>query len=219
MMTIKHPGALILTVVMLMGACKKDGGDYAYSSRQQSFPGTTYEYLKRNTGRFDSLLLVLDRLHLSDTLKTGKYTLFAPTNTSFRYVLENLNAIRKAKQLPLVYLQQADEAQLDTMVTKYLLRQVFNTTDMNYADGITMYTVKYGYPMNGRRRTTNAEGYLNGGPSYLEYSDTRKSKYNRDWITTTTQSVNLVTTTGIVHVLREDHAFGFDEFISRLNKW
>ncbi|TWF35696.1 fasciclin domain-containing protein [Chitinophaga polysaccharea] len=218
MMTVKNLCVLILTIVLLTTACRKDGGDYSYSNTQRSFPGNTYEYLKSNTGRFDSLLLVLDRLHLSDTLKTGKYTLFAPTNTSFRFVLENLNAIRKSRQLPPVYLLQADVAQLDTMMTKYILRQVFNTNDMNYADGISMYTVKYNYPMNGRRRTTNAEGLIGGGPSYLEYSDTRNSKYNRDWVTTTTQSVNLVTTTGIVHVLREDHAFGFDEFILRLNK-
>lgn len=218
MMTIKNPCVLILATLLLTAACKKDGGDYNYSNTGHLFPGTTYEYLKSNTGRFDSLLLVLDRLHLSDTLKTGKYTLFAPTNTSFRFVLQNLNAIRKSKQLPPVYLQQADAAQLDTMMTKYILRRVFNTDDMNYADGITMYTVKYNYPMNGRRRTTNSEGFIGGGPSYLEYSDTRKSKYNRDWVTTSTQSVNLATTTGIVHVLREDHAFGFDEFILRLNK-
>jgi hypothetical protein len=46
----------------------------------------------------------------------------------------------------------------------------------------------------------------------------RKSKYTREWVTTTTQSVNLATTTGMVHVLRDDHAFGFDEFVLRLNK-
>lgn len=217
-MTIKNPYLLILAIVLLTASCRKDGGDYSYSKTQQLFPGNTYEYLKSNAGRFDSLLLVLDRLHLSDTLKTGKYTLFAPTNTSFRFVLQNLNAIRKSKQLPPVYLQQADAAQLDTMMTRYILRKVFNTDDMNYSDGITMYTVRYNYPMNGRRRTTNAEGLIGGGPSYLEYSDTRNSKYNRDWVTTTTQSVNLATTTGMVHVLREDHAFGFDEFVLRLNK-
>lgn len=218
MMTIKNPCVLILGIVLLMNACKKDGGDYRYSNAQHLFPGNSYEYLKSNTGRFDSLLLVLDRLHLSDSLKTGKYTLFAPTNTSFRFVLENLNDIRKAKQLPPIYLQQADSAQLDTMMTKYIVRQVFNAGDMNYADGITMYSVRYTYSMNGRQRTTNAEGVIGGGPAYLEYSDMRKSKYTREWVTTTTQSVNLATTTGMVHVLRDDHAFGFDEFVLRLNK-
>ncbi|WP_158617933.1 fasciclin domain-containing protein [Chitinophaga lutea] len=208
----------VFATAIFIFACGKDDGDYTSVNAQQVYPGSTYEYLKSNTGRFDSLLLLVDRLKLTDTLKTGQYTLFAPTNASFRFVLENLNAVRKAKNLPPVYLRQADSAQLDTMLTRYVLAKAYNTEDMNYADGIEFTTVRYQYVMNGRRRTTNAEGFVGGGPSYAEYSDTKGSKYNRDWVITSTQSVNLVTTTGIVHVLRDDHAFGFEEFIPRLNK-
>lgn len=218
MVIFKKRYALLFAVALLAVACGKDGGDYAYNNTRQVFPGSTYEYLKSNTGKFDSLLLVAERLKLADSLKTGAYTLFAPTNASFRFVLENLNIVRKAKNLPPIYLRQADSAQLDTMMTRYLLRKVFDADAMNYADGIEISTVRYGYAMNGRRRTTNAEGFMGGGPSYVEYSDTKKSKYTRDWVTTTTQSVNLVTNSGIVHVLRDDHAFGFDEFIPRLKK-
>ncbi|WP_126248372.1 fasciclin domain-containing protein [Chitinophaga rhizosphaerae] len=218
MATMKNLYPLALLFAMWLTACKKNDGDYAYQNTQPAFPGNTYEYMKSHPGQFDSLLLIVDRLHLADTLKTGKYTLFAPVNASFRYVVENLNAVRKGKGLSPIYLQMADSAQLDTIMTRYIIRTALSTDDMNFADGIEMQTVRYGYVMNGRRKTTNAEGFIGGGPSYLEYSDMKKSKYNRDWVTTRTQSVNIATSSGIVHVLRDDHAFGFDEFIPRLNK-
>src|SRR3546814_4737867 len=48
------------------------------------------------------------------------------------------------------------------------------------------------------------------------YTTLFRSQFLRYWVTTTTASVNVRASNGIIHVITPDHIFGFNEFVSRL---
>src|SRR3546814_6941777 len=83
-------------------------------------------------------------------------------------------------------------------------------------DGIGLTAVRYDYPMHAKLARTTSSGFLEGGPTTIDFSDTKRSQFRRNWITTTTGSINIETANAFVHVINGDHVFGFDDFISRL---
>src|SRR3546814_14927588 len=71
-------------------------------------------------------------------------------------------------------------------------------------------------PLRASLSRTNSSGYERGGPKIIEFSNTNESQFLRYWVTTTTASVNVRASNGIIHVITPDHIFGFNEFVSRL---
>lgn len=204
-----------LAVLLLSAGCRKDSGFYHYTNTLHEFSGNTYDFLKSQIGVYDSFLLVLDRVGLSDSLKNGKFTVFAPTNASFQQAIEDLNNLRNIQGRPPLYLSTVPVDQLDSLTTRYLIPGVIPSDSMETQDGRDLYAVRYGYMMHGKFSQTTAEGQVGGGPGVIEYSDTKGSVYTRQWSVSTTVAVDIKTDNGLVNVLDRNHEFGFDEFIGR----
>ncbi|TKC05131.1 fasciclin domain-containing protein [Pedobacter frigoris] len=211
---------LLGLICLCAGACKKsDSPYYDYVNTVQTFNGTAMDYLKAQpAGTFDSLLLVLDRYPaLKTSLTTEELTVFAPVNKNFQAAIKYLNIARKAQGKAPVYLANADEIQLYEMLCKYIVKGK-RTTDayLNSADGSLFDSIE-DYPMHIKYTKSSSAGYVKGGPAVLNFSDTKGSIFNIDWVTTTTNAVNIKTNNATINILSAVHNFGFDEFTNRLN--
>jgi len=205
-----------LGLISLVAACSRDEGYYDPVITDKSFEGNVYDYLRSKPGIYDSLLKAVDRLELVNTLRDSDVTLFALSNTSFQLALTNLNNLRKINDRPSEYLASIDGNQLDTMLTQYIIRGKYLADSLATQDGLSLYGVKYGYPMHARLMKTSSSGSTDGGPTVIQLSDTKRSQFERNWISTTTGSINLRTKNGVIHVVGADHVFGFNDFVSRL---
>ena len=193
---------------------------------------TTYAYLKSKPGVYDSLLFLVDKLGLQKTLEDSTITTFAPSNLSFQIAIKNLNEVRRSQNKPAVYLKDIvsgvaalprdlakakdDLLHIDTMTARYIIRKPFLSSDFSVGDGQTIYSVRHGYPMHGQRLYADGQGWQNGGSEIIEFANTKRSVFVPNWSKTTTSSVNIKSKNGIIHLLRPDHVFGFDEFVRRL---
>jgi len=206
----------VLAAAIMVASCGKDEGYYSSKDPAEGFDGTVLEYLESKPGIYDSLLRVVRRLGLEDVLRDSTVTVFAPSNASFQLALTNLNNLRKRNDKEPEYLANIDEVQLDTMVAQYIIRGRYPSDSLASKDGLTLSSVRFGYPMHARLNDNSSSGFVNGGPVSIQFSDTKRSLFERDWISTKTGSVNLAAANGVVHVLNPDHVFGFDDFSRRL---
>jgi uncharacterized surface protein with fasciclin (FAS1) repeats len=206
-----------LTALFLYAGCRKDTGFYKSKESIHEFSGDTYDFLKSQKGVYDSFLYVIDRVNLSDSLKKGKYTVFAPTNASFQQAISSVNQLRLIQGRSPQYLSNMPVKQLDTLVSRYIVRGDIPADSMKTQDGINLTAVRFGYQMHGKLIATNAEGYVEGGPEVIEYSDTKGVVYTRQWSTSKTVAIDIKTANGLVNVLERNHIFGFDEFIQRVD--
>jgi len=85
----------LLILSFALPACKKDGGYHDSSDANKKVPLNTYDYLKSRPGVFDSLVAVVDKLGLKETLMDSSITLFAVTNQSFQLAVTNLNRLSR----------------------------------------------------------------------------------------------------------------------------
>lgn len=208
---------LVLTLAgMLTTGCRKDGGYYEYTKSRSQVPVNTYDYLKSQTGMFDSMVKVINRLSLERTVKSNKLTVLAVTNSSFASAIKNLNILRMENNLQPVYLDNIEINNLDTLLCRYILPGVFPTDSLkNAPDGRLFSCLKFNTGMNMMLFSQSASGLSKGGPQYITYSDTKGSFYISKWARTNTSSMDMFTLNGVVHVIAPDHEFGFNEFISR----
>lgn len=214
---IAYSGICTMVALLIYSGCRKDDGYFDYKNTLREFAGNSYDFLKSQTGVYDSFLLAVDRVGLTDSLKNGAYTVFAPTNASFTQAMEDLNGLRKSQDRPLQYLGNVPIEQLDSLVCKYIVRGLEPSDSMTQQDGLDMPSIRYGFVMHGKLNHTTAEGFVDGGPGVIKYSDTKGSVYTRQWSDVNTVSIDIRTTNGLVNVLERDHIFGFDEFITRVN--
>lgn len=207
---------LVISICCLVIACSKDGGYYDEVPRDKKFTGDTYEYLKSKPGIFDSLVTVIDRLGLEQTLRDSNITLFALDNQSFRLAITNLNNIRKLTEKSPVSLANVKYKHLDTLMTQYIIRGRYLSDSLYNQDGLKVFGIKYGYPMHASLNNLSSSGYINGGPRVIDLFDTRRSPFNRNWVSASTSSINIETSNALVHVLSTDHIFGFNDFVYRM---
>jgi hypothetical protein len=230
----RYIAALVVVAMIFQTGCKKEKGHYNDTPVVSTLDLNTYQYLKSKTDIYDSLLLVVDKLGIAKTLTDSSVTLFAPQNSSFQIAIAGLNVVRGAAGQPPIYLTQMaaggagitnpklkakaiqDSVMLDTMVSRYIIRKQFLANAFAAGDGQFIASVRGGYPMHGQRVYADAEGYQNGGSEIIEFANTRRSLFVDKWKKTTTTSVNIKTKNGIVHLLRPDYPFGFEEFTSRM---
>lgn len=211
---------LLGLICLCVGACKKnDSPYYDYVNTVQTFNGTAMDYFKAQpSGTFDSLLLVLDRYPALETaLTNAPLTVFAPVNKNFEAAVKYLNLKRKKEGKAPIYLADADEFELYDMMSKYIIKGN-RTTDayINSADGSLFNSIE-DYPMHIKYTKSSSAGYVKGGPAVLNFSDTKGSIFNIDWVITTTNAVNIKTNNATINILSAVHNFGFDEFTNRLN--
>jgi len=225
---------LAFVALIFQTGCKREDGFYKTGDLDPSVKMNTYEYLKSKPGLYDSLLFLVDQLKMKSVLTDSNVTLFAVQNSSFQIAIKNLNDARRLVGKPALYLKDiangakgytvpkerrkavADSAHLDTLVGRYAIKGPYLANDFASGDGLGILSFRGDYPMHGQRVFADAQGHQNGGSEVIEFSNTKRSLFVAKWSKTTTTSVNIKTTNGIVHLLRPDHIFGFDEFVSRL---
>lgn len=206
---------LFFALFLILQSCNKDSGYYDHELKPIVFNGSTYDYLQKHPGIFDSLLLVVNRLGKDHILRDSNITLFATGNQSYQLAIENLNNIKRASEQKLEYLTTVKDTHLDTMLAQYIIKGQFMTDDLQFQDGLELIDIQYKLPMHARLSNTSSSGYVGGGPKVIEFSDTKASKFYRDWVTTSTVSVNIKTNNGVIHILDNDHVFGFNDFTKR----
>lgn len=211
-----NPYFLLAVLLLFILSCAKDGGYYDPQHIDKEFKGTTYEYLKSKPGLYDSLVVAIDRIGAQSLLSDSAVTLFAVTNSGFQIALTNLNNLYALSEKPAQSLSTVKYDQLDTMINQYIIKGKYTADSLRQQDGILVGTARYNYPMHVKVSKATASGYTTGGPEYIAISDTRRSQFNRDWVTSNTGSINIKTSNGVVHVMASDHVFGFDNFITRL---
>jgi len=211
---------LLACITIFIISCNKDNeGFYKYENQESVFDGDTYSYLQSKLGVYDSLFKALDRVPwVKDTLQSDSITLFALTNNSFKSALQNLNLLRASQGRSALDLNTVDVTELDTLLSKYIIKGRYTTDSLLYTDGASLKSVKYHFSMHGQRVKSDALGYVGGGPTSIYYSDTKESNFVKDWSRAQTQAVNIITLNGVLHILSNSHEFGFGEFSTRMNK-
>jgi uncharacterized surface protein with fasciclin (FAS1) repeats len=201
-----------LCILLGMISCEKGNLYYEnYKNDIKTFNGNSYEYLEENKGVFDSLLLVLDRIFpLQDTLRNKEVTFFAPTNQSFTLALQNLNTQRRLANKKPLYLEDIARHELDSLMSKYIIAEHITTDSIRYMkDGVYKDAVNHNYRMHVKFNVLNASGYVGGGQHQIIFTDPNNSIFERYWEKTTTNSVNIFTSNGVIHILSPAHNFGF----------
>lgn len=220
MKNIKNIGFCIAVALFIFSCKKEDDGAYNYKNEENIFKGNAYAYLKAQTGEYDSLLKVCDRVAWAkDTLTNSKQiTLFALTNRNFAVALGTLNSLRLSQNKKAVGIINLDVNELGILLDRYIVQKKITTNSLQLADGVFLSSTHFTYSMNAQELKSNASGYVFGGPKGVVFSDMKNSQYIKEWKTATTQAVNIATDNAIIHVLSDSHEFGFGEFSIRLNK-
>jgi len=214
--------AIGLIIVTIVGCEKMDDTYYHFENNLGNFNGNAIEYLQSRGGGYDSMLYAISRVTgLEDSIIAGGGTVFAMPNASFTLALENLNKVRQRAIPPRAPLSIAtlDSAELDTLMYRYVIGGLFNTDSIaQFADGLTVESLKYDYLMQLQYFHNSSSGYQEGGPEYLEYSDRNESIFERYWVEATTNTVDIKTNNSYVHILSPGHGFGFGQIVTRMNK-
>jgi hypothetical protein len=224
--------AFLFSAIIFQVGCKKEKGYYSTPNLTTGTSLNIYDYLKSKPGVYDSLLLVIDQLKMQGTLRDSSISLFAVSNSSFQIAIKNLNDARRANDKKAIFLRELasgfaankndlekaknDSSHLDTMVSRYIIKGLFKSTDFSVGDGRELFSVRGSYPMHGKRQYADAQGMQNGGPEVIEFANTKRSVFTPNWAFAYTSSVNIQAKNGIVHLIQTDHVFGFDEFVRRL---
>lgn len=213
--------SIVGTCLVAFSSCNKnDSPYYDYENVVQSYNGTALEYLKSQpSGTFDSLLLVLDRYpQIQDTLSTQAITLFAPVNANFASAIKYLNITRRAQGKEELYLNTVDIDALEQLICKYIIRGNRNTDDYKgERDGLLLNSIIYNYPMHVKYVQESSSGFMSGGASVLNFSNPFGSVFVKDWIITSTKTVNIKTNNATINILTPIHNLGFDQFTEMLN--
>lgn len=214
--------AIIISVAL--GGCDK--GDYSYKNYQNNlgaYNGNTYEFFKAQPqGVYDSLLKALDRCpQLVTALQNDSITAFALTNKSFELSLRNINLARRDSfpVLPNVSLTSMNQVILEKFLARYFLKGIYPSRELLRAsDGYRVNSLLYDYPMHIQFVSSNASGFLGGGPRSILFSNTNQSFFVSNWVRVGTTTVDIKAQNAVINILPETHDFGFGaDFIQEVN--
>jgi hypothetical protein len=223
--TIYKIGVVALLSILCLSACKKDGyindGGKILTGRVNM---TTYDYLKSNP-KFDSLVKIIDKAGMKDQVN-GNITFFATTNYG---AADYVSAKKQQKIVELgnenikFTIADLNPVELKDSLKMYMFAGKITRNQLN-TDG-RLFNSLLG-PMNGitwlikLRRTNDFSQYVD----YVEYlnftkvvgtrddlePDISKIPQDRRDISYDCQTSNIITTTGILHVLENRHRLFFN---------
>ncbi|SEW36330.1 carbohydrate-binding protein [Chitinophaga arvensicola] len=206
---------LILLMITACFACEKGMQDYRNAKPLSEVQVSTYDFLKQQGGLYDTLLLLIDRVGLTDTLKSQQVTFFVPQDNSITTAIRNVNFAReRLGDAPNWTLDSIPNKTWDSLLRRYIVRGIVTADSLRYADGSDL-TSLYGHKMNGKTGSTNASGAVGGGTAVLQYSDMNDSRFSKDWSNALTQNVDIKSKNGWIHILESRHVFGFTSFVGK----
>ena len=216
-----------------ISSCKKSAGPYygADVAETVKFDGTVLEYLESQKGLYDSMVVVIKRYpDLAQKLSSpGTYTVFAIPNLAFEVAEQNFNSERKKQDSALLYfrpvqydLSRPDSGMfhyetLETLIARYIFEGTYDYDVLAPATaGLAVGSI-LGYDMNIKALQENSVGSVKDGPKVLELSDRNNSDFRRYWKSALTSTISAVkTSNALVHVLTQNHEFGFASFTQKL---
>jgi hypothetical protein len=213
---------LFAAIIIFLIACNRTpDGYYDFVNKENVFSSTIYEFLKSKPQMFDSLVAAIDRdPRLKDVLSSSgnASTIFAPVNNNFKNAVSRLNTVRANNGKTPLYINTVDPDQLDTLLSRYIVKGIVTTDSIIFVDGLNLFTYD-DYQMQGQKIYEPANGLEKGGPTNIYFSDTKGGKFFiAEWSRVETQVVNIHCSNGVVHILVFSHEFGFDEFLTRMDQ-
>ncbi|GAB3011508.1 hypothetical protein GCM10027051_12420 [Niabella terrae] len=216
---------MIMGIMFSLSSCEKTDDTYKnYENELNVFDGNAYDYFQSQPpGSYDSLLLALDRCpDLKEFMSKNDVTVFALANRSFTLSFQNLNSARadSVPALPALNISTIDTSMLQRYLARYIVVDKYTTADISVSsDGIRVPSVLYDYDMHLQYVSTDASGFVGGGPKSLLFSDTNNSLDINNWIRVGTTTVDVLTSNAIINYLPANHIFGFGtDFIMNVNK-
>lgn len=207
----------ILLITLLFAACKKDDHFLGGSPTNDHTDLTTYEYLKANPN-FDTLILLIDKAGLKETVNSD-VTFVAPTDYSIKQFL--------AFRTKLLQIEENDENityTIDSLkapeLRDSLLAYVFTGKIVRADLSLESQVYKNKVGEDFAFKLTKNDGFGNifsGGVKYMALTkvingldpDPRPDDYpeeDRD-MQYTLQTTGIITKTGVLHVLQNNHVF------------
>jgi hypothetical protein len=221
----------IVTIALFVASCNKNSYYNDSGVITGKFNGNTMDYLKSKPDYFDSIVKIIKIAGLENTLQGENVTLFAPADSSVRYLFRYLNVyLALYGKPPITSIEQITPKIWKKYMSRYIFNfkkglndfpqvdfgnlttyggQIYPALDGTYMDIGVVYTNVTLGGSNGTPATTIPyAGYRYLTVSYLS------SQYNvRDystWYSADVASSNIETSNGYVHVLRYPaHYFGF----------
>lgn len=205
---------LAVAAGLLLAACDKTDDTYRDAKPSDKVNVTSYEYLRSRTGTFDSLLYLLDKTGLKDTLQEKNITIFVPTDQSIAIAMENLNTARKVKQLPVATMDSVDTYTWRQLLMWYMFPGAHRAEFFAEKDGKDIVSINQQRLHVDAVRTTT-QGVVNGGGLQLKFSDLNGSRFIKDWIFSFVSTSDIQTKNGVIHILERTHIFGFRSFVEK----
>ncbi|TWF38790.1 carbohydrate binding protein with CBM6 domain [Chitinophaga polysaccharea] len=206
---------LLLLALLGCFACKKGLQDYRHAKPVSEVKVSTYDFLQQQNGLYDTLLLLINRVHLADLLKNEKVTFFVPQDISIQTAMRNLNFARaRLGDAGNWTLDSVPDIVWDSLLRRYILAGIVDADSLRYADGSDLVSL-YKHGMNGKVAGTNASGQVGGGTEVIQFADRNESRFIKDWSVALTQNVDITSKNGIMHILESRHVFGFTSFVGK----
>ncbi|MBB6112396.1 hypothetical protein [Mucilaginibacter lappiensis] len=214
----------ILFVAVVFFSCKKDytiGGDLFKAQVNM----TTYDYLKTNHA-FDTLVMMINKMNLKDEVNSAG-TFFAVTNysiTNFVLAKKAQLSIQKNNENLVFTFDSLNFASLKDSLRAYMFKDKI-TRDNLSQKGIYTQALDGEYRLIQLRSTTDYTNsifttnpqyiYLTkvvpltpGGPVPVDINGVQQVD-PRQLLSTLCQTTGILTTTGVLHVLNNNHTFTY----------
>jgi hypothetical protein len=210
-------GWSILLITLLFAACKKDDHFLGGSPTNDHTDLTTYDYLKANSN-FDTLILLIDKAGLKETINSD-VTFVAPTDYSIKQFLAirtRLLQIAENDENIKYTIDSLKAPELRDSLLAYVFTGKIVRADLSLESQVYKNKVNEDFAF----KLTKNDGFDNifsGGVRYMALTkiingldpDPRPDDYpeeDRD-MQYTLQTTGIITKTGVLHVLQNNHVF------------
>lgn len=106
-------------------------------------------------------------------------------------------------------------AQLDSLFCRYIFTGMNDTKKILGEDdhSLSVESLKNRYQMNMACYFLPSSGIVSGGTMAFKFSDMNESKLSERWETTDVIQHDIYAHNAVIHIITEQHTFGFDKFI------
>lgn len=215
----KNQWLLLLLTGICIGAlsCKKEY--FAGGNLQKGvFNISSYEFLKTKPFQFDTLVTVVELAGLKETIDKENVTFFAPTDHAIKKSMDMLNQMRYVESKDSIFIKDIPPYIWKKYLSEYIIRDKYLLKDIARYDPLQLnvypgqYMASYnGYIMNLGVRFSDYQGTKDVGPRTVIFTNIGDIG-NPLNISSEVATSDLQTTNGVIHVLNDNHVFGFSSF-------
>ena len=212
---------MLVAIVIITGCQKKDYFTNT-GTHSPNFQGNVLEYLESKPQYFDSITKIIRLAGMEDIFRNEDITFFAPSDSSVKSTIKDLNFRLNSQGKRLVYrLEQIKPEVWRTQLSRYLFKGKKSMNDFPQLDpnNLSAYPGQIYASYDGDIMNVGVFYNDAGSVQYAGYrqlmlsfipSATTPRDYN-SWYSVRVASVNVAPTNGFVHVLNYPfHYFGFE---------